>query len=151
MPFIEDLVYSIDARLQALSREIVSLEEARSALISNGRPQPQARRARPRKARRTSRRTPPKATKRAKPNSVLLADQTERLLASTNGLSTAALAKQAGANHDQVLALLRDLEKARRVRRSGQRRATRWHAITDEDRIRERAAELAARSRRRSS
>jgi hypothetical protein len=45
MPFIEDLVHSIDARLQALSREIVSLEEAHSALIPNGRPQPQARRA----------------------------------------------------------------------------------------------------------
>jgi hypothetical protein len=43
-----------------------------------------------------------------------------------------------------VLLLLRELEQARRVRRTGQRRATRWHAITDEDRIRERAAEVAS-------
>jgi hypothetical protein len=58
--------------------------------------------------------------------------------------------QQAGADRDQVLALLRDLEKRDRVRRTGQRRATRWHAITDEDRIRGRAAELARRSKRRS-
>jgi hypothetical protein len=50
-----------------------------------------------------------------------------------------------------VLTLLRDLEKRARVRRTGQRRTTRWHAITDEDRIRERAAELASRGRRRST
>ncbi len=69
------------------------------------------------------------------------------MLAETNGMSTGALAKQAGADRDQVLNLLRDLETARRVRRTGQRRATRWHAITDEDRIQERAAELESRRR----
>jgi hypothetical protein len=82
----------------------------------------------------------------------------EQLLQSIDGrirelngelLTTAALAERAGANRDQVLTLLRDLETARRVRRTGQRRATRWQAITDEDRIRERAAELAGRGRRR--
>jgi hypothetical protein len=31
--------------------------------------------------------------------------------------------------------------------RSGQRRSTRWHAITDEEGIQKRAAELAARSK----
>jgi hypothetical protein len=46
-----------------------------------------------------------------------------------------------------VLVLLRELEAAGRVRRSGQRRGTRWHAITDEERIAERAAELAALSK----
>jgi hypothetical protein len=45
--------------------------------------------------------------------------------------------------------MLRELEQAQRVRRTGQRRATRWHAVTDEDRTRERAAELASRSRNR--
>lgn len=79
----------------------------------------------------------------------LPAETAERILAQSDGLTTGALAERAGADRDQVLALLRDLEAARRVRRTGQRRATRWHAITDEDRISERAAELAARSRRR--
>jgi len=41
------------------------------------------------------------------------------------------------------------LESAGRIGRTGQRRATRWHAITDEDRIRERAAELEATRKRR--
>jgi hypothetical protein len=71
----------------------------------------------------------------------------ELLLSDTAGLATSALAVRANADRDQVLTLLRELETAGRVRRTGQRRATRWHAITDEERIRERAAELAARSR----
>jgi hypothetical protein len=144
MPYIEDLVQSIDGRVRALNGEIASLEEARAALISNGSAPARSPQLRPRQGRR------PKASKtpkRTKATEVLLADQAERLLASTNGLTTAGLAKQAGAERDQVLALLRDLEKARRVRRTGQRRTTRWHAITDEDRIRDRAAELASRRR----
>ena len=74
----------------------------------------------------------------------LTAETAEPLLANSDGMTTADLAKRAGAGRDQVLLLLRELEQARRVRRTGQRRATRWHAITDEDRIRERAAELAS-------
>lgn len=65
-------------------------------------------------------------------------------MANSDGMTTADLARRAGAGPDQVLLLLRELEQARRVRRTGQRRATRWHAITDEDRIRERAAEVAS-------
>lgn len=151
MPFINELIQSIDARNQLLTGEIASLEDARAALTSNGSPGSRARRAARPRARRTPRPTPTKTTKRAKSNSVLLADQAERLLASTNGLTTAALADRAGADRDQVLALLRELETARRVEGTGQRRATRWHATTDEDRIHERAAELATRRRRRRS
>jgi len=72
------------------------------------------------------------------------------MLAESDGLTTTEIARETDAERDQVLALLRDLEAARRVRRTGQRRGTRWHAITDDDRIKERAADLAARSRRRS-
>jgi hypothetical protein len=43
---------------------------------------------------------------------------------------------------------LKELEARSEVRRSGQRRGVRWHAITDEDRIRERAAELERLRRR---
>jgi len=73
------------------------------------------------------------------------------LLSENGGLTTSALAEQTNADRDQVLTLLRELESAGRIRRSGQRRSTRWHAVTDEDRIRERAAELASRSRRKAS
>lgn len=77
-------------------------------------------------------------------SSVITADRLESLLSGNGGLTTSALAEQAGGNRDHILRLLRDLETAGRIRRTGQRRGTRWHAITDGDRIRERAAELEA-------
>jgi DNA-binding IclR family transcriptional regulator len=72
------------------------------------------------------------------------AGKLELLLSKADGVTTSELAEQANGDRDQVLVLLRELEAAGRVRRSGQRRGTRWHAITDEDRIQQRAAELAA-------
>lgn len=44
----------------------------------------------------------------------------------------------------QVLALLKEQEHAGQVRRSGTRAATRWHLVTDEERIAARVAELRA-------
>jgi DNA-binding IclR family transcriptional regulator len=79
---------------------------------------------------------------------VVPAGKLELLLSNADGLSTAAIAERANSDRDQVLTLLRELEATGRVRRSGQRRGTRWHVITDEDRIQRRAAELAARSKR---
>ena len=137
MPPIDQLIQSIDARIQELKSDMASLQAARSALVSNGAASaPQA----ASKARPTTRR------RRKKTRNPLTAEAAEQLLATSDGMTTAALAERAGAGRDQVLALLRDLETAQRVRRTGQRRGTRWHAITDEDRIRERAAELASRS-----
>lgn len=86
--------------------------------------------------------------RRAKPQrktEIVPAGKLELLLADTGGLTTSALAEQTNGNRDQVLTLLRELETAGRIRRSGQRRSTRWHVITDEDRVAQRAAELAAR------
>lgn len=140
MPTIEQLVQSIDNRVRELSREIAALEAARSALIANGSARTPSRKPR---AKRAARRKPARATK------ALLAETAERMLAESDGLTTAALATNAGAARDQVLALLRDLEKANRVRRTGQRRSTRWHAIADEHRTRGQAAKRASRSRRR--
>lgn len=148
MPFLEQLVQSIDGRIREVTDEIASLQAARSALLANG-SAPTTQTA-PRAAPRRSRRAKSRRTRSAKAT-VQLAEAAERILAGTDGLTTAALAKQAEADRDQVLALLRDLEAARRVRRTGQRRGTRWHAVTDEDRIRTRAAELAARSKRRAT
>jgi hypothetical protein len=75
--------------------------------------------------------------------SSLSADGLERLLADAgSGVSAGAIAEQAGVGYSRVLAQLRDLEAAGRVRRTGNRRSTRWLLITDEDRIAVRAAEL---------
>jgi hypothetical protein len=156
MPSIEQLIQSIDGRIRELNGELASLQDARSALVSNGSAaspslKPRAKRA----ARQASTRAQTHRAKRAatrKPTrrtAVLLADTAERMLAEGDGLTTGALAEQARADRDQVLTLLRELEAARRVRRAGERRGTRWYAITDEDRIRERAAELASRTKRR--
>jgi hypothetical protein len=75
------------------------------------------------------------------------AETLERLLADTAaGLSANAIATQTGAAYSRTLKLLRELEAAGRVRRSGSRRSTVWRLITDEERITERAAELERRS-----
>jgi hypothetical protein len=146
MAFIEQLHQSIESRLQELTAEITKLEDARKTLSngsatlalkvgSNGNRSKVQRRKQPKPARRTG---------------VLLAEQLERILAqSADGISTSAIASQGNADPAQVLTLLREAEATGDVRRTGERRGTRWHAITDEDRIAARAAELAAQSRRR--
>jgi hypothetical protein len=99
--------------------------------------------SRSRKRARTTSRARAKGTLKAIP-----ADRVESLLSANGGLTTSTLVENTGGNRDHVLRLLRELEAAGRVRRAGQRRATRWHTITDEDRIRERAAELEATRKR---
>ncbi len=75
------------------------------------------------------------------------AEKLKLLLSDSDGLSTSDLAEHAPADQAQVLSLLREMEKADVVRRTGHARATRWHLVTDEQRVQERAAELAARSK----
>ncbi len=99
-------------------------------------------RATDRAARRNGRAKPPRSAK------VVTAESLDLLLVGTGGLATSEIAKRANGGHDQVLRLLRELEASGRVRRTGNRRGTRWYVITDEDRIEQRAAELAARSKR---
>jgi hypothetical protein len=79
---------------------------------------------------------------------VVTGEQLELLLSENGGMTTSVLAERAGASRDQVLTLLRELEATGRIRRTGQRRSTRWHGITDEERIEKRAAELAALSKK---
>jgi hypothetical protein len=79
---------------------------------------------------------------------VASAETLELLLSETSGLTTSELAGRTNTSRNRVLTVLRQLEATGRVRRTGQRRATRWHPISDEQWIQQRAAELAARSRR---
>jgi hypothetical protein len=150
---IEHIVQQIDDRLRAAADEITALQAARSALEVNGAAPSQ----RPRTAPQASEDVPkvrPRPTprkRRAKARratDVVPAGKLEQLLGASGGLTTAALAKEANADPGQMLPLLRELEAAGKIRRTGARRGLRWHAITDEDRIAERAAELASRSRR---
>ena len=147
MTFIEQLTRSIDARLEELRGEIEKLTRARDELVPNTGPEttsaspPGPARASPRRRRRQQTTT--------STGEVAPAGKLHRLLAQSDGLSTAALAEQANADPAQVLPLLREMEATGRVRRAGQRRGTRWHAVANEEEwVAQRAAELAGRSRR---
>jgi len=133
MPTIEEIVRSIDNRLEEANQEIVALTSARSALGTDGRTPAEA--GPVRRQRHRGKRKP----------EVVPAAKIEQLLSTSDGLTTSALAQEAYGERDRVLMLLRELEAAGRVRRTGERRGVRWHVITDEDRIRERAAELEKR------
>ncbi|HEY1774614.1 MAG TPA: hypothetical protein VGG41_00515 [Solirubrobacteraceae bacterium] len=137
-----DIVTSIDQRLTEAKAEIARLEGARQALITSDAP---AVTPKPRRVRRETK--PRKTVRRAR--DVVPAGKLTALLDGSDGMSTSELAKASAGRPNQILALLRDLEKADQVRRTGARRGTRWHLITDEDRIAARAAEIASQSKRR--
>ena len=130
-----DIVTNIEDRLTKVRAEIVRLEDARAALTSTNAPaaKPRSRRA----PRQNARRTP----------EIVPAGKLTTLLGRSDGMSTAELARATNGKADQILAVLRERETAGEIRRSGQRRSTRWHLITDDDRIAARAAEIAAQSK----
>lgn len=136
----QELIQRIDERLQVLNGEITVLTVARQVLLDGRVPTTTSTRS----TRRTRRRSP----NRRRGADVLLAGTAVRMLSENDGLTTSALATQANADSRQALPLLKELEAAGQVRRTGERRATRWHAVTDEDRVQQRAAELASRSGR---
>jgi hypothetical protein len=88
-----------------------------------------------------------KSATRRKPVAVLLAGKLEATLRDAeDGLNAVAIAKQTSVRDTQVRDLLRELESAGRVRRTGVGRASRWRLVTDEERIAERTAALGALS-----
>jgi hypothetical protein len=174
----QEIVESIDKRLRELDDEIKTLDAARVALdnqerrpstrpsvsVTNPRNRADSAKSRTKTSARSSgtsvevsaesaprSRKRVRTTSRARAKGALKAAPAERLeslLSGNGGMTTSALAEQTGGDRDHVLKLLRELEAAGRVRRTGQRRGTRWQTITDEDRIRERAAELEATRKR---
>jgi hypothetical protein len=142
MPDSQEIIISIDKRLAQARSEIASLESALSAIgdssttASPATPAPTAGSNGAGPAGRGRRR------KSRPPSEVVPAGKLEALLIAGDGLTTADLTEQTGGDRRQVLTLLRELEAAGRVRRTGERRSTRWYAITDEDRIAARVAEL---------
>jgi hypothetical protein len=152
---IDELANTIQDRINTLNGEIATLEAARMQLHANGSAPDAAAnggahaRAATNSSRPAARRRRPKpraATANAR-TQVVPAGKLEVMLAQHDGITTAQLAQLANGKPDQVLTLLREMESAGRARRTGERRGTRWHAITDEDRIQARAAELEKQSR----
>jgi hypothetical protein len=136
MNYVDELIVSIERRIGEARSEIGSLEAARAELVS-----PDALTAKAR--RRTSRRRVVAASAQLAPEAL------ETVLATTDALTTSDVASRTGATRIRALAALRELEGAGRIRRSGIRRSTRWHAITEDDRVRARAADLRRQSRAR--
>jgi hypothetical protein len=95
---------------------------------------------------RSTRKRPPTVTRRRRGGVAVSTETLEQLLADTSaGLSANAIAQQVGAGYNRTLTLLRELEAAGQVRRSGSRRSTVWRLITEEEHIALRAAELERR------
>jgi hypothetical protein len=154
---LDQIRESIEARIAELKTEITALQAARAALhrerevsaAAAASPVPSTKPAgrppKPRAPKRT------KAAKSAKPVEVLLAGKLEAMLGEAeDGLSAITISKRSNASYNQVLELLRTLDSAGQVRRTGTRRTSRWRLVTDEERIAERAAELERRSLARS-
>jgi hypothetical protein len=72
------------------------------------------------------------------------AEWLQALLGEHDGLTTTV--QHTAANRVRILAVLRRLETDGQIRRTGVRRSTHWRVITDEDRIAQRAAQLASQS-----
>lgn len=140
---ITDIVVRIDQRLADLNAELTHLNHARAALINKSVPAPSPLAPAAPTKRPRARRTPAPRSYDVLPAGKLVA-----LLADSDGLSTRQLSERANADPRQVLPLLKEQEHAGEVRRTGTRAATRWRAITDEDRIAARVAQLEASSRR---
>jgi hypothetical protein len=95
---------------------------------------------------RSTRKRASTVTRRRRGGGAVGTETLERLLADTSvGLSANAIAQQVGAGYNRTLKLLRELEAAGQVRRSGSRRSTVWRLITEEEHIAQRAAELERR------
>lgn len=155
---ISDIVANIERRLAELDAELAQLTDARAALLDGAPPTaaPTRSAAAPTTATAVSEAPTTAAVSRprrrsravAKPRyEVVPAGKLIALLCDSPGMRTRELAQVTNGNPGQVLALLKEQENAGQVRRSGTRAATRWHVITDEDRIAARAAELRAATR----
>ena len=141
MTTVAELIQSIERRIQELRGEISRFEEARRAL-TNGSAASKSQTDQGKGVGRRKTLKKPKVVKKE----VMLAAQLERILGESEGLGTADIAAQGNADQNQVLTLLKELEATGKVRRTGERRGTRWHLLTDEDRVAAPAEELASRS-----
>ena len=87
------------------------------------------------------------AAKRKPAKAVVPLEKLLKVVGDSPGLTTTALAAQTGGDQAALLELLKESEQKGEVRREGERRATSWFRITDEDRVAARAAEIAAQSK----
>jgi hypothetical protein len=105
--------------IEELESDLGRLRAALAALDGGARPSKPA--AEPSAPRRRSRR-------RNQGTEIVPAGKIESLLGSSDGITTAELARETNGGHEQILSILKELEQAGKAHRSGTRRSTRWHA-----------------------
>jgi hypothetical protein len=108
--------------IQELESDLGRLRAALAALDGEPSSSPKAP-AQPSAPRRRSRR-------RNQGTEIVPAGKIESLLAASDGITTAELARQTNGGHEQILSILKELEQADKAHRSGTRRSTRWHGGT---------------------
>lgn len=158
---IEQIVASIDARIAALQNDIQPLLDAKRALLHTPGPakptnhqavaanaaaaaadaKPVAETEQTAPARKPR---PPRRTRRRRVPSIPDTQLIALLDGSQAGVTSTALAKETGGDVNQIRATLKQLAESGQARRTGERRATRWHLITEEEQIAARAAEIEA-------
>ncbi len=134
-----DILSTLKDRLAEAETETQSLRNAIAALegskpTKNGTDKPNGR----------PRRKPIRAVDAETDYKVIPAGKLVSLIAKTDGVTTSTLAKTTGGEQTQILALLKEAETDGKVKRSGARRGTRWHVISDDDRGADRPAEREA-------
>jgi hypothetical protein len=158
MSTLDQIRESIEARITELQSDMTALVAARAELHGTGATETTGAASPDRPIRQSTQRTPdeparpPRQRSRsAKSTKELSAAALEGLLDGDEaGLSAITISKRSHAGYRQVLGLLRELETAGQLRRTGTRRTSLWRLVTDEERIAERAAELERLSTRRS-
>lgn len=123
MSHIDEIRQSIVDHISELESELAQTRQALAALdgsLNMHRPAATPEKAQPRARKRNGR-----ATK------VVPAGTLTAVLAKADGLGTEALAKETGGDRKQILVLLKELEADGKIKRTGERRATRWHVIAE--------------------
>ena len=108
-----DGIAELEADIERLRAAIAVLDDGAAASKPSSKPSAPRRRSR----------------RRSAPATVVVpTGKIASLLKSTDGITTAELARQTNGGHEQILSLLKELEADGKAHRSGTRRSTRWHS-----------------------
>ena len=117
MSYSTELRTTLEAGIHELEQDIARLRSALAALDEEPQGEPAAHRRASRRSRRSDAR-----------HEVVPVGKLSSLLEQSNGMTTAELSRLTNGGHEQILTLLKELERDGNAHRSGTRRSTRWHA-----------------------
>ena len=122
---IQETIAQLTKTEAELERQLQAVRTARKALEGTGKSAPAPTHRRASRARTTAPRQ--NASRRTVSKAEALAPDKVISLVTFDGVAASDIREQTGGTPDQLLKVLKSLEEQGAVRRSGQRRATRWH------------------------